>query len=449
MVNMKRLKKIGSFLLLILVLTSLSSCFSDPKSAYDVALENGYVGSAADWLHSLKGEDLDIRDVYAAALENGYSGDFLTFLSEFLSFDAGELLESMKQEPINIATALLSSVSVSCRFRYRVDDWGFSSTKEASQSGSGVIYRIDKNSGDAYILTNFHVVYYYAATTDNHVSDRISIFLYGKEDASYAIPATYVGGSMQYDIAVLKVEGSEILKNSDAVAIAPASSNKVAVGSTAVAIGNAAGLGISVTQGIVSVDSENITMTAADNTSRVTYRLLRVDTAVNEGNSGGGLFSYDGKLIGIVNAKISSSSVENIAYAIPASVAVSVAQNIIDNGLSTGEAAVRKCQLGITVVASDSSAYFNAATQSSEIRETVMVESVNRNALASGKLQAYDIITKIEMNGKVYDVDRVFVLTDAMLDVRIGDTFSLTVIRNATEMKVDFVATPASTTLIP
>lgn len=446
---MKRMKRIGAFLLLVILSISMTSCIGSPKSAYDVALENGFVGSAADWLSSLKGQDLDIRDVYDAAVQNGYSGDFLTFLSEFLSFDAGELLESTKKEPINIATALLSSVSVSCKFRYRVDNWGFSSTKEASQAGSGVIYRIDKENGDAYILTNYHVVYYYAATTANKISDDISIFLYGKEDASYAIPATYVGGSMQYDIAVLRIEGSEILRHSDAVAVTPVNSNKIAVGSTAIAIGNAAGLGISVTQGIVSVDSENITMTAADNESRVTYRLLRVDTAVNEGNSGGGLFSSDGKLIGIVNAKISSSTVENIAYAIPANVAVSVAENIIDTCTEPSVTSVHKCQLGITVIAADSAAYFDPSTQSTLIRETVMIEGVNRNTLAYGKLRAGDIITKIEINGISYDVDRVFVIVDAMLDVRIGDTVSVSVIRDASPLELDFVASDASFTRIP
>ena len=60
-------------------------------------------------------------------------------------------------------------------------------------------------------------------------------------------------------------------------------------------------------------------------------RVIRVDTAVNPGNSGGGLFNSKGELIGIVNAKIISSDVENIGYAIPSSVAINVADNIINH----------------------------------------------------------------------------------------------------------------------
>jgi hypothetical protein len=113
---MKTTKRIGAFLLVILLITSLSSCFQSPKTAYDIALENGFVGGPAEWLDSLNGQDLDIRDIYAAACENGYSGDFLTFLSEYLSFDSGKLLESVNQGPINISKALLSSVSILCSF---------------------------------------------------------------------------------------------------------------------------------------------------------------------------------------------------------------------------------------------------------------------------------------------------------------------------------------------
>ena len=446
---MKPTKALSSLLLLIILVVSLCSCFQSSKTAYDIAVENGFVGSPADWLASLKGQDLDINDVYAAAVENGYQGDFMSFLSEYLSFDSGTLLESIKTEPINISNALLSSVSIICSFDYRVDSWGLSSTKEATQGGSGVIYSIDKEAGDAYIITNYHVVYYYASTTSDKISDRISVFLYGKEDPDYAISATYVGGSMQYDIAVLKISGSNLIKNSDAVAVTPSGTHKVAVGSTAIAIGNAAGLGISVTQGIVSVDSEDITMTAPDNVSSVTHRTIRVDTAINSGNSGGGLFSASGKLIGIVNAKISSAAVENIAYAIPANIAIAVAENIIDSKASNGTSGVLKCQLGVKVDASNSLAYFDEATQATYIRETVTIGSVNRNVLAYGKLKVGDIITKIEHNGKIYEVDRVFVIKDAMLDIRPGDSFSVTVVRNASEMKFDFVATEQSFTRVP
>ena len=69
-------------------------------------------------------------------------------------------------------------------------------------------------------------------------------------------------------------------------------------------------------------------MTAANGRTEASFRVMRVDTAVNWGNIGGGLFDSDGNLIGIVNAKIVDESVENIGYAIPYNIAVSIAENI-------------------------------------------------------------------------------------------------------------------------
>ena len=81
------------------------------------------------------------------------------------------------------------------------------------------------------------------------------MYLYGSEVEDYALPATYVGGSMTYDIALVKVENNEFLKNSNATAVKIANSNNVKVGSTAIAIGNPDAGGISATAGIISVDS--------------------------------------------------------------------------------------------------------------------------------------------------------------------------------------------------
>ena len=102
--------------------------------------------------------------------------------------------------------ALLSAVSIRCKFQVKSGILGFPYgsfiTKEAESAGSGVIYKLDKNRGDAYIVTNYHVVYDSQSVTDNGISESITVYLYGQEAEAYAIPATYVGGSMQYDIAM-------------------------------------------------------------------------------------------------------------------------------------------------------------------------------------------------------------------------------------------------------
>jgi S1-C subfamily serine protease len=82
----------------------------------------------------------------------------------------------------------------------------FSDFNESSSGGSGVIYQIDKEKGDAYIITNQHVVF-----MDGKIADKITVYLYGMELETYAIKAAYVGGTTNYDIAVIKIEGSDIL----------------------------------------------------------------------------------------------------------------------------------------------------------------------------------------------------------------------------------------------
>lgn len=333
---------------------------------------------------------------------------------------------------------MLSAVSVYCTFT--VSSWG--GTSEASSAGSGVIYQLDKESGDAYIITNYHVVY--SADSREKISNRIDVFLYGMEYLDYAIPATYVGGSLNYDIAVLKVEKSELLKASNAAAITPADSNKIVVGGSAVAIGNPEAGGISVTRGIISVDSEEFTMTGADNRTEVTFRAIRIDAAVNSGNSGGGLFNSSGQLIGIVNAKIVAEGIEGIAYAIPSNIAIGVAQNIIDNSQKEGYTdGVWKCLLGVMVRSTNIRTVVDADSQTVNVREDVVVDSINAGSITEGALQVGDIVKSVRMGDKTYEVTRSFVVVDAMLSARVGDTVVLTVLRDGVETDVEITITEA------
>ena len=117
------------------------------------------------------------------------------------------------------AKGLRSAVSIVCNFKATVQQggwrpgYGSTTTKEYSSAGSGVIYQLDKNEGDAFIITNYHVVYDASSNRENGISDDISVYLYGSATEERAIKATYVGGSIYYDIAVLRVEDSELLKD--------------------------------------------------------------------------------------------------------------------------------------------------------------------------------------------------------------------------------------------
>lgn len=346
--------------------------------------------------------------------------------------------------------ALLSTVSIYSAFTIkRSYGWGPNAQtyeQKTQSAGAGVIYRLDKSAGNAYIITNYHVVYNSEANTENHISNEINLYLYGKESADYAIPATYVGGSMLYDIAVLKVEDSDCLRKSNVRAVDLEDSNEVSVLDTAIVIGNPEAGGISATVGHVNVQSEYIEMTAADDTTAIQMRVMRIDAAVNGGNSGGGLFNERGELIGIVNAKMSSSSIDNIGYAIPSNIAKYIADNILYYCDGTEKESVYRCLLGITVEAGSSDAAYDTETGKVHIVEEVRVKEITSGSLADGILQAGDVITSIKVGESSYEVSRIYHVVDIMLNARVGDTVTISVKRNELPAELTITVTDAALT---
>ena len=302
------------------------------------------------------------------------------------------------------------------------------------------------------------------------VSDDINVFLYGQEiyeintldsisinwntyyyrqlSSAYSIPATYLGGSMQYDIAVLEITGNNILKNSSATEAVFANSNEISVGDKAVAVGNASNMGLSATEGVVSVDSEYISMTGADGETPCTFRVLRTDAAINGGNSGGGLFNSNGEVIGIVNAKITATTIENIGYAIPSNVALYVAENIIRNCDGETRTTVKRCMMGISVYAVNSSARqaIVDGKLKTQIVETIAIDSVTSGSKADGKLNNGDQITSITINylsgdSLTFVPTRTFHLIDTSLTLSVGDTVTVSTISKTGERNPDAVIT--------
>ncbi len=335
-------------------------------------------------------------------------------------------IESEHSGTVHAASkALLSAVSIKCEFeitKTQFPIFGLPSTPYTDVQtayGSGVIYTLDKNAGSAYIITNYHVVYYPGCDTENDISDDISIYLYGQEYDKYAIPAEYIGGSMNYDIAVLRVKNSNVLRESNAAAASFADSNDVSVLDTAIAIGNAEALGISATVGVVNVESEALSMLGADGATVVNMRVMRIDAAVNGGNSGGGLFNDLGEVIGIVNAKITHSSIDNIGYAIPSNVAKYVADNIIYyDGVDAKNDSVYRMLIGITVGVESAGTVYDSEEGKLHKYEKVKVDSLVAGSPSDGQLQAGDIINKVMIDGVEYDIVRTFNVVDVMLTAR-------------------------------
>ena len=348
---------------------------------------------------------------------------------------------------VAIAKGLRSAVSIHAFFTkttpsYRPGNSG--RVEEYVSAGSGVIYQLDRSEGDAFIVTNYHVVYDLNSDTANGISNDIVVYLYGGENEGQEIRATYVGGSLYYDVAVLRVEDNEILKNSDACAVTVADSDQVSVGDGAIAIGNAQGYGIAASAGVVSVDSEYVAMTAVDGVTSVASRFIRVDTAINPGNSGGGLYDAAGNLIGIVDAKIVDEGVENIGYAIPSNVAIAAAENIIDHCWGTALESVRYAVFGATVAATDSRAVYDVATGKIVIKEDVSVYEIASGTLAYGVLKVGDQLISATLNGKTVEITRLHHIFDLMLQARAGDTVTIRILRNGVERTVSLAVTAGS-----
>ena len=340
-------------------------------------------------------------------------------------------INGVEQNNAAIGKSVLSAVSIRATFKVAAYSTFYpqvsTSTKEKTGAGSGIIYKLDKNRGNAYIITNYHVVHNSQAVTENGRSSSITAYLYGQESDAYAIPATYVGGSMEYDLAVLKVSGSRVLAESNAVAVSLADSDAVSVLDQAIAIGNPEGLGISATLGYINVDSEYIDLEGADGYTTIRIRVMRMDTAVNGGNSGGGLFNNRGELIGIVNAKLIDS--ENMGYAIPSNFVKYVVENILFYCDNTELENVYRCYLGITVVPAEMYTVYDTETGKVLRRETVGVSEINSGSLADGLLKVGDIINSITIDGTTYNVNRMYMVVDSMINARVGSTVTLNVTR--------------------
>lgn len=328
------------------------------------------------------------------------------------------------------AKALLSAVRVESVFSQPLSSYQYVS------NGSGVIYKLDKVTGDAYIITNFHVVYDSDAITENKISNDIGLYLYGMEYNDYRIKAEYVGGSMNYDIAVLKVTASEILKEGNARAIELADSETVRVLDTAIAIGNPASDGISVTKGSVSVESQYISMVAPDEVTQIEYRVMRIDTPVNSGNSGGGLFNSEGKLIGIVSAKEKDTSYENMGYAIPSNLAVAVAENILRNCDGVANEQVIRCYLGITIAIKDTWTEYDTVTGVVNRKQTCSVNGIENDSIAQSVLMVDDVIRSFEIDGVTYALNYYYSGSEILLYADLGSTLFVNIERDGEAMRL-------------
>lgn len=423
---MRSIKKTITLAFFILTVFALCSC-----SVFDLAYRTSKTTSA-------DGDYLTEDDV----------NRLIEGIEENVTVNAGDNINisinsTDDKNALSASKGLLSTVSITANFTVTTVVppsffyEGYTETKKQTSRGSGVIYQIDKEHGDAYIITNYHVVYSKGADTSNDISDDIKCYLYGQEYDKYAVNASFIGGSMAYDIAVLKVSSSDVLRQSKAVATDFADSNMVSILDTAIAIGNPEGLGISATVGAVNVESEYISMRSIDGTGYISVRVLRIDSAVNSGNSGGGLFNSEGKLIGIVNAKIADESVDNIAYAIPSNVVKYVTENIIyyDTQDPLNDS-VNRLLIGVEVDVESAGVNYDEESGKVYKYEEVIISKITVGGACDGKLKVGDVIKSVTIDGVKYDITRTYNVIDVMLTARRESSVVFSVERDGVGMDI-------------
>jgi len=279
----------------------------------------------------------------------------------------------------------------------RARNTGFLMQQIMHGAGSGVII-----STDGYIMTNSHVV---------EDSNQIRVTLANGEVHN----ARLVGIDRSTDVAVVKINTTGlrpvIFGNSDGVVI----------GDLAVVIGNPLGdLGGSVSAGIVSALNRDLTI----ENRRLT--VMQTDAAINQGNSGGGLFNQHGELVGLVVAKTKGPGVEGLGFAIPINIAKPLAMNIIEHGF------VARPQIGIVMS--------NLTDPDVMARNNVTIPGIyisginSENARAAG-LRAGDMIYSIEdvQIGSFNDV------TTIVQSHNVGDTITIIVMRDGEFLEIPVV----------
>lgn len=257
---------------------------------------------------------------------------------------------------------------------------------KASQDevGSGVVY---KKSGDTlYIVTNAHVV-------GDKENQKITF------SNNKSVVGKVLGKDKWSDLAVVKATSSD----SSVKEIAIGDSNNLVLGEPILVVGNPLGVDFkgTVTEGIISGLNRNVPIDFdKDNKYDMLMKAFQIDASVNPGNSGGAVVNREGKLIGVVAAKISMPNVENMSFAIP----VNEVQKIVKDLETKGKIDYPDVGVKMKNIASLNSFERQAVKLPGKVKNGVVVDQVDNNGLADQSgLKKGDVIT--ELDGKLLEDD--------------------------------------------
>ena len=301
--------------------------------------------------------------------------------------------------------------------------------------GSGVI--LDKTeNGDVYIATNLHVVSGGLKADGQYEEGSSATVSFHGAGKNNGIQAEVIGFYKNFDIAVLFVE--EFAKKfpiicpiDTTVVVVPEETDTIRV------VGNALGKGVSVTEGIVSVASEYIGMSVSYQFEPITIRQIRVDASMNQGCSGGGVFSKGGEFIGMVNARSSKEGVDDFGYVIPSATVLPLCSKIIEKH-KTGSGEVALFNFGAKFV--ESNPTFTWVEEDSLIKSEylVLVSEVSVGKIASVFLEKDDIVKSITVNQKEYLLSREYEVNNVCYQIKTGDQITVKYIRSGISLEYAF-----------
>ena len=295
--------------------------------------------------------------------------------------------------------AMPSLVSITNMGEQEIQSFFGTYTQASESSGTGII--VGKNDDELLIATNNHVV---------EGSEQLNVCFIDNEIVSALVKGT----DATNDLAVIAVSLSDIPEDTlNKISIAQlGDSESLKIGEPVIAIGNALGYGQSVTTGVISALDREVTI------ENMTSSLIQTDAAINPGNSGGALLNMQGQVIGINSAKLASSQVEGMGYAIPISTAEPIIDDLMSRKTRTAVDEDKRGYLGISGVdvTSDISKQMGIPTGA------YVAAVVDGSAADKAGLKKGDVITKFDGSG----VSSMTSLKELMSYYEAGETVDIT-----------------------
>ena len=350
----------------------------------------GYIGSKVTTSEASSDQVITDSSEVEKALEN--AGQTTTTTS-------GDSVSTVYDVSAVAEAAMPSLVSITNMGEQEIQSFFGTYTQASESSGTGII--VGKNDDELLIATNNHVV---------EGSEQLNVCFIDNEIVSALVKGT----DATNDLAVIAVSLSDIPEDTlNKISIAQlGDSENLKIGEPVIAIGNALGYGQSVTTGVISALDREVTI------ENMTSSLIQTDAAINPGNSGGALLNMQGQVIGINSAKLASSQVEGMGYAIPISTAEPIIDDLMNRKTRTTVDEDKRGYLGISGVdvTSDISKQMGIPTGA------YVAAVVDGSAADKAGLKKGDVITKFDGSG----VSSMTSLKELMSYYEAGETVDIT-----------------------